>query len=83
MTSRATNKSALFWKQRRNYLPIASKELTINATPIVRVLSRLNLHRLYLHPNGNFSYMALVQIDLLMKIKLPTKGIQKVLNAKV
>lgn len=40
----ATNESALFWKQRRDDLPIGWKQFSINPTTIVGVLSRLNLH---------------------------------------
>lgn len=35
----AANKSALFWKQRRNDLPVEWKKLSINTTTIVGVLS--------------------------------------------
>jgi hypothetical protein len=70
MTREATNKSALFGKQRRNYLLIKGKKLTINATAIVSVLSRLNLHRLYLHSNGNLSYIVPIQVDVLLRIML-------------
>jgi hypothetical protein len=39
MTMGVTNKSALFWKQRRNDLPIKWKKLSINATTVMGVLS--------------------------------------------
>lgn len=50
--TKATNKPALFWKQRRNYLSIEWEKLTINPTSVVCVFPRLYSHRLYLHPNG-------------------------------
>jgi hypothetical protein len=73
MARKATNKSALFGKQRRNYLLIKGKKLTINATAIVSVLSRFNLHRLYLQSNGNLSYIVPIQIDVLLRITLVHK----------
>ena len=42
------NESALLWQQRRYYLPIKLKELTIDSTAIVCVLPRFYLHRFYL-----------------------------------
>lgn len=61
--TKATNKPALFWKQRRNYLSIEWEKLTINTTSTVSVLPRLYPHRLYLHPKGRSIYTTLTDTD--------------------